>query len=285
MLGNVRALEHLFRRMLPPRFELIAGNSGGSSAFAVACFERAAREPAGKQVATFLQTRRHAAVLLSISALATVLFAAAVVAHDNSGMFEFLRGEAEHTIPARSQPSLTIHRPHVARYSPGVPWLGKRAVCVRLCDGAFFPADDVADEGTIAGREALCSSQCPDAATRLYLIPHGEEKIDTAVSLDGQRYSELPAAFRYSKVHDATCSCGRHRQGQDTFLALMKDLTLRRGDAVMTEKGVLVFNGMEGGMHRPADFVTLSKAGSGLAKTASAELYLVDRTAAAGEHP
>jgi hypothetical protein len=236
----------------------------------------------------YWQFRRRFAAPLSVASLVTVLCGAAVVAHDNSGMFEFLRGPEQPSAasnPKKSQTSLTIHRRHVAAYSSAIPGFGQRAVCVRLCDGAFFPAGDLADEGSAAGQEALCGSQCPDAETKLYFIPRGEEKIDAAVSLDGQRYSELPAAFRYSKVRDEACTCGRHRQEQDMFQALMSDLTLRRGDAVMTDKGILVFNGSEGVSHSREDFVALSKANRDVAKTASAELFLADRTAATSEQP
>ena len=60
----------------------------------------------------------------------------------------------------------------------------------------------------------------------------------------------------------------------------MNDLTLRRGDAVMTERGMVVFNGTAGREHRPEDFVALSRSGGIIGKSTSDELVAMDRVVA-----
>jgi hypothetical protein len=53
------------------------------------------------------------------------------------------------------------------------------------------------------------------------------------------------------------------KEGGDPMMAIMNDPTLRRGDAVMTNRGMMVYEGASGETgHQADDFVALSKAGS-----------------------
>lgn len=81
--------------------------------------------------------------------------------------------------------------------------LGGRAVCVRSCDGFFFPLSN-SPEGR-EGADGMCQMLCPGTQTRAF-FRQGDD-LAGAASLDGQRYGELPTAFRYTKSFDATCSC------------------------------------------------------------------------------
>ncbi len=124
------------------------------------------------------------------------------------------------------------------------------AVCVRLCDGAFFPAP-----GPGAGSQESCARACPRAPVRLYHMTNGD--ISTAVSArDGAPYSALPVAMRFASVRDKTCSCG----ASDHASALVSDPTLRRGDRVMTAAGFRVFKGAARPPYSPRDFHTLAQA-------------------------
>jgi len=58
-------------------------------------------------------------------------------------------------------------------------------VCVRLCDGRYFPVKRHSGVGSAKS----CSSFCPASATKIY----NGNSINHAVALDGKRYSELPA--------------------------------------------------------------------------------------------
>ena len=126
-----------------------------------------------------------------------------------------------------------------------------KPVCVRLCDGSFFPT------ASASGGESACASQCPDAPTALYTMP--TDRIEDAVSSTGQRYTMLPVAKRYQTSFEATCTCHR-----DSVASRAKDLlhddTLRKGDIVMTASGFQVYQGNGYGANGPRDFVALSKA-------------------------
>jgi len=127
------------------------------------------------------------------------------------------------------------------------------AVCVRLCDGYFFPSAAVA-----GGGDDACAAQCPDAPAALYTERAGSDRIDDAVSTRGAPYSALPAAFRYRTTLDNACTC--HRSPRSAFsVASLSDPTLRKGDAIMTPKGLLVFQGAKSRSATPSDFVAASQ--------------------------
>lgn len=109
---------------------------------------------------------------------------------------------------------------------------GGQAFCVRTCDGRYFPI--TASDN--ASRAASCNSFCPAAETR---IVYGSN-IDSAATENGKPYSELPNAFRFRTELVAGCTCN----GKDpTGLASVKiedDPTLRRGDIVAGENGLMV---------------------------------------------
>jgi hypothetical protein len=155
--------------------------------------------------------------------------------------------EAPTSSPVGDRP-VHVRRKHVAVG-------GGRAVCVRLCDGFFFPSV------TSSGGDEACASQCPDAPTAFYREPAGSDRIEDAVSLSGAPYSALPVADRSQTSFDETCTC--HRSFNRSYLAeLLHDRTLRNGDLVMTTKGFTVFRGDKSGSVSAANFVALSQSTS-----------------------
>ena len=125
-----------------------------------------------------------------------------------------------------------------------------RALCVRLCDGSFFPVP-----GTGAGTQEDCNLACPRAPTRLYKTTNGD--ISTAVSAaTGASYFTLPVAMRFSKAVDQTCSCGKSYP----MATILRDATLRRGDRVMTADGFRVFKGGASPPYSPRNFDSIDKA-------------------------
>lgn len=146
------------------------------------------------------------------------------------------------------------HKKVAASTSLAANFSTTRPVCVRLCDGAFFP---VSNASNTTDAQSACASQCPDAPTALYYQPAGSDKIEDAVSSVGERYGILPVALRYRATHDNTCTCHREIAGD---INPFRDHTLRRGDAVMTAKGFLVFQGDGRSDHTPRDFTALAKA-------------------------
>jgi hypothetical protein len=143
------------------------------------------------------------------------------------------------------------------------------AVCVRLCDGFFFPS------ATSSGGDEACAAQCPDAPTARYTEPVGSDRIEDAVSAHGALYTALPVANRYRTTLDNTCSCHRSLT-RGYSAAVLNDPTLRKGDVVVTPKGFLVFQGAKTRSITSSDFVALSQARS-LPKDLRATLVDMER--------
>jgi Protein of unknown function (DUF2865) len=152
--------------------------------------------------------------------------------------------------------------------------LPRRSVCVRLCDGYFFPVGPLSQAGDLANHEAACSGLCPDAPTQLFVQPAGSDNIADAVSVDGAPYSALPVAFRNRTAANDTCAC--HRRAAEAF-SLRDDFTLRKGDSVMTPSGIVVFRGAGRAPFAPRDFTVLAKAS--LPRDKRAALAAIERAA------
>ena len=109
---------------------------------------------------------------------------------------------------------------------------GGQAYCVRTCDGRYFPVS-ASDN---ASRAASCNSFCPASETRVF---YGSP-IDDAATETGKPYSELPNAFRYRTELVAGCTCNGRDQIGLAPVKIEDDPTLRKGDIVAGENGLLV---------------------------------------------
>jgi hypothetical protein len=147
------------------------------------------------------------------------------------------------------------------KHSPAVDVVQQtgNTMCVRLCDGYAFPVGPYHGKGDNVAHQAICRSSCPDAKTSLYVVPAGSDEIGKGIELmTGRNYSELPDAFHYTTVLNDACTC--HKDGVDgKALSLLRDFTLRRGDAVMTARGIRVFHGSQHYPYRRDDFVGLTR--------------------------
>jgi uncharacterized protein DUF2865 len=111
---------------------------------------------------------------------------------------------------------------------------GQAAWCVRSCDGRYFPITG----NDTQGRASSCDSLCPASKTELV---YGSD-IDHAATSSGKPYSELPNAFKYRNELVAGCTCnGKDPAGLAT-IPVEKDPTLRKGDIVAGEDGLMIAN-------------------------------------------
>ncbi len=113
-----------------------------------------------------------------------------------------------------------------------------RALCVRHCDGGYFPITDDASSApdSLDHLDQLCKAMCPGTEASLYTVaPDGS--LDTAVAPDGAAYTALPAAFKFQKSYDATCSCKPPHQSWVEALAGAETLIQGdKGDVKVTQK-------------------------------------------------
>jgi hypothetical protein len=125
-----------------------------------------------------------------------------------------------------------IPPPPVAGTSPGGAY---RTLCVRTCDGYYFPISYATVPARFAEDEQLCRRLCPAADVGLFSHRNPGEDVSRAISMSGKLYSELPAAFSYRKQLNPSCSC--RAPGQSWADALRQgDDIVERGDIVVTEE-------------------------------------------------
>jgi Protein of unknown function (DUF2865) len=119
--------------------------------------------------------------------------------------------------------------------TPAAETGGGVAYCVRLCDGRFFPIQRQSNQSPAQA----CSSFCPASQTRIY----SGSSIDSSVGPDGRSYRELSTAFTYREKIVPGCTCN----GKDAFglvnTPVAEDPTLRPGDIVATNNGLMAYNG------------------------------------------
>jgi hypothetical protein len=112
-----------------------------------------------------------------------------------------------------------------------------RTVCVRSCDGYYFPISFASTPDRFRDDEQACQHMCPAAEVSLYTYHNPGEDVAQAVSLSGRLYTELPAAFSYRKALNPACSC---RRPGETWAEALKaagpDQTVAPGDVVVTEQ-------------------------------------------------
>ena len=95
---------------------------------------------------------------------------------------------------------------------------GSYAVCVRTCDGSFFPVSYSGAGSRSDSLEDVCRSLCPNADMALYSFPFGGT-IEEAESPSGEPYANLPNASKFEKAYDPSCSCRRKGESWAEALA------------------------------------------------------------------
>jgi hypothetical protein len=95
---------------------------------------------------------------------------------------------------------------------------GSYAVCVRTCDGSFFPVSYTGAGSRADSLEDVCRALCPNADMALYSFPFGGT-IDEAASPSGEPYANLANAGKFQKTFDPSCSCRRKGQSWAEALA------------------------------------------------------------------
>jgi hypothetical protein len=113
---------------------------------------------------------------------------------------------------------------------------GYRTLCVRSCDGYYFPISFATSPARFPEDEQTCQRLCPATEAALYTHRNPGEDVAQAVSSSGRVYKDLANAFRYRREFVAACSCKQPGQTWADALGQTKDSTIERGDIVVTEE-------------------------------------------------
>lgn len=109
------------------------------------------------------------------------------------GLFDFFGGPRE---PEFQSPIYRSINPN-GRY---------RSVCVRLCDGYYYPVSYSTYGSRLATDAEKCQANCA-APAELYVYRNPGQEIEQAISLSGSAYMDLPVALRYRQEFVKGCSC------------------------------------------------------------------------------
>ena len=164
-------------------------------------------------------------------------YRAAAAAAQPRGFLETLFGG----IPPLFGNNVIINPPSPDSIIPGLPGQtasgSYRTLCVRTCDGYYFPISYSASQAKFLEDEKTCQRQCPAAEVALYSHHNPGEDINQAVSMNGQPYISLPTAFAYRKEYNSSCSC---RRPGESWAAALKNLdnrsTLESGDILVDDQ-------------------------------------------------
>lgn len=91
---------------------------------------------------------------------------------------------------------------HVAREGSG----SFTTVCVRMCDGFYFPISQRVPRSRFHNDADACRSRCGQSESRLFYHSFGAD-MKSAVDLTGRAYAALPIAFLHRKRLVAGCAC------------------------------------------------------------------------------
>jgi hypothetical protein len=119
----------------------------------------------------------------------------------------------------------------------GPPASTYRTVCVRTCDGYYFPISFATVPSRFGDDERTCKNQCPAADASLFTYRNPGEDINQAVSVSGQPYTALPNAFKYRQEFNPSCSC---KAAGQTWAEALKSIDDRsaaeNGDIIVTDE-------------------------------------------------
>jgi len=113
-----------------------------------------------------------------------------------------------------------------------------RTVCVRTCDGGYFPISFATVPGRFPDDEKACKALCPATEANLYAYRNPGEDMNQAVSISGQPYASSPNAFRFRQEFNPSCSCKAAGQTWSDALKSIDDKAAaeQQGDIIVTEE-------------------------------------------------
>ena len=111
---------------------------------------------------------------------------------------------------------------------------GPQMVCVRTCDGGFFPMRNLPDGR--GGADEMCQALCPGTEAQAYSMPYGDDALRHAASVKGSRaYPSLANAFKFRKEFVPNCSCKPEGKTWAQSLVKAESMLVRhKGDIFVT---------------------------------------------------
>lgn len=200
---------------------------------------------------TCLQSSRMRRRVRFALAFAVAISATAAMRPASAGFFDFLFGTPDHAAAQNQEPAPPLgDRSTQAPPPPIGGYARSTGHCVRLCDGKHFPLQGRGEMSPTA----MCRAFCPASVTKVFF----GSQIDRAISMDGERYSELANALAYRKKLSSDCTCNGREPAGLAPVDISLDTTLRPGDVVATTTGLVAFSGARSGGTEAGDFTPVA---------------------------
>lgn len=132
----------------------------------------------------------------------------------------------------------SFREPERQRRAPSdLPFSTYRTMCVRQCDGYYFPVSFSTLPSQFAADEAQCTERCA-APSELFVYRNPGEDVEQMVSLAGKPYSELKNAWLYRKKFINGCSCDATEYSRDEIAKAQQEIdSADSGDPLREQQG------------------------------------------------
>ena len=107
-----------------------------------------------------------------------------------------------------------------------------RTMCVRLCDGYYWPVSFATTDDHFKRDRNACEKSCGSPA-RLFVYKNPGNEPEDMRDPDGQPYTKLKTAFLFRTKYDASCKCTPHpweQEAQDRHRVYALEAARRKGD-------------------------------------------------------
>jgi Protein of unknown function (DUF2865) len=175
--------------------------------------------PRGRLLGRICGDGLRSAAVCGLAALAALSVAGSGAAANNGGgFFSFLEGllglpppgqPRRPRRPERSPTPPAVAAPVPAPPEPPAAVATYRTMCVRLCDGYYWPVSFATVKEHFGHDAETCAKSCR-ATVALYHYPNPGGKLEDMVSLEGRPYKSLGTAFLYRAAYDPSCKCRAH---------------------------------------------------------------------------
>lgn len=135
--------------------------------------------------------------------LATGLFTFPAAAQS---FFEMIFGPSSRPTITLPPSNFSSFRPRGLDDEPRSSGGNVRTLCVRLCDGYYWPVSNSTARHRVSRDADICASSCSSEA-RIFMAPAPGGDIGDAHDLTGRSYKALSTAFVYRKRQVSGCSC------------------------------------------------------------------------------
>jgi hypothetical protein len=87
------------------------------------------------------------------------------------------------------------------------PYGTYRTLCVRTCDGYYFPISFSTSGDRLTEDAHTCEAMCPGTEAKLFYHHNPGGGPENMMAIDGQAYASLPTAFQYRTSINPSCTC------------------------------------------------------------------------------